>query len=241
VIGMTTDLAERSDSTAGRATRPRRGPSASQQAGAAVRLWPLSAIEEADADTPVGDGPPRAVVPIAFWVRTYLMRPHADLGRSGDVCPFTAGAARLDTVRIGVSGAAAGDDATILAIMNEAVRALDAIPCARLMRMFRTIIIGFPNCVDDAGLRVLKRVQNRLRPHSIFRGKMIGFFEPASGDKGLINSAFRPMRSPLPLLAVRSLVEQDAPFVVRNPLLTPIYLAKFPRRGWHRLIGALRR
>jgi len=38
------------------------------------------------------------------WIRSYLMSSHRDLGRSGDVCPFTAQASRLDTIRIGVCG-----------------------------------------------------------------------------------------------------------------------------------------
>jgi hypothetical protein len=43
------------------------------------------------------------------------------------------------------------------------------------------------------------------------------------------------------LLAIRLLVENDAPFVLRNPLLAPIYLAKFPLKGSRRLVAALRR
>jgi hypothetical protein len=169
------------------------------------------------------------------------MRPHAALGRAGDVCPFTAQAARLDAIRIGVSDADAGQAAQILKTMQSAIAAFENIPCARSMRHFRTVIVGFPHCADAEGLRVLKQTQNRLRPHSIFRGKMIGFFEPNSEDRGLINPDFRPLRAPVPLLAIRLLVENDAPFVLRNPLLAPIYLAKFPLQGARRLVAALRR
>ena len=70
---------------------------------------------------------------------------------------------------------------------------------------------------------------------------MVGFFEPNSEDRGLINPDFRPLRAPIPLLAIRLLVENDAPFVLRNPLLAPIYLAKFPFKGSRRLVAALRR
>jgi hypothetical protein len=69
---------------------------------------------------------------------------------------------------------------------------------------------------------------------------MFALFEPNSLDKGLINPEFRPMRSPVPLVAIRMLVENDAPFVVRNPLLAPIYLMKFPLTGARKLWSALR-
>ena len=68
---------------------------------------------------------------------------------------------------------------------------------------------------------------------------MIGLFEPHSNDKGLINPDFRPLRAPVPLLAIRSLVENDAPFVLRNPRLAPIYLFKHPISGPRKLLSLL--
>ena len=205
-----------------------------------LRLWPISAISERRAASD-DDRPPAAVDALAHWVRTYLMRPHPDLGRAGDVCPFTAQASRLDTIRIGVSSAGPAQAAEIYETMQETIAAFDQIPCAKSMRHFRTAIVGFPNCGDEEGALVLRRVQNRLRPHSIFAGKMIGFFEPNSTDRGLINPDFHPLRAPIPLLAIRLLVEADAPFVVRNPVLAPLYLAKFRWAGVLRLRAALRR
>lgn len=201
----------------------------------ALRLSPLSAIAD-DGASAANEASSQV---IAHWVRSYLMRPHVDLGRPGDVCPFTAQASRLDTIRIGLCDAGPGEATHILNVMEGAVRAFDEIPCAKSMRHFRTIIVGFPNCGGVEGSHVLKQIQNRLRPHSIFRGKMIGLFAPDSQDKGLLNPDFRPLRSPVPLLAIRMLVENDSPFVVRNPLLAPIYLLKFPRKGLRRLVAAL--
>jgi hypothetical protein len=152
----------------------------------------------------------------------------------------TAHASRLDLVRIGVSEADGRDATLILETMQGALRAFEAIDCKKSMRNFRTVLVAFPNCAHEDGLRVLKRTQNRLRHHSTVKGKMIGCFEPNSQDKGLINPNFRPLRSPIPLLAIRALVENDAPFVVRNPLLAPIYLAKFRLTGVRRLVAALR-
>lgn len=206
-----------------------------------LRLWPLSAFLEDRPTLSTDDASAPLCVTLAHWVQSYLMRPHPDLGRPGDVCPFTAQAARLDAIRIGISGFGSDQAPQILATMESAIGAFEAIACPKSMRHFRTVIIGFPHCADDDGLRVLRQTQNRLRPHSIFRGKMVGFFEPNSADKGLINPDFRPLRSPIPLLAIRMLVENDAPFVIRNPLLAPIYLAKFPLKGPRRLLAALRR
>lgn len=201
--------------------------------GTDPRLQAFSAFPETSSETPGGE----VGQILADWVRGYLMRPHPDLGRPGAVCPFTPTAARLDTIRVGSS--AARDEDAIHRVMRRALAAFDAVNCPNGQRHFRTVIVGFPNCAGDEGRTRLKAVQNRLRPESILRGKMIGLFEPHSPDKGLINPDFRPLRSPVPLLAIRMLVENDAPFVLRNPRLAPIYLIKFPLAGPGRLWNAL--
>lgn len=175
---------------------------------------------------------------LAEWVQSYLMRGHPALGRSGHVCPFTARSVRLSLLRIGISPLRGADSAGILQTMRQALRALDAMPADRADRIFRTIIVGFPNCADQSGIAALRDVQNALRHHSTLRGKMIGLFEPNSQAEGLINREFRPLRAPIPALAIRMLVEQDAPFAKRNPLLLPLYLAKFRVSGLRRLLGS---
>ena len=190
-----------------------------------LRLLDEAALPEAHADLRL----------LAEWVRHYLMRPHPDLGRAGHVCPFTAKSARLALLRIGISPLGPADRQRILQTMQDAMQAFHALPCTRATKIFRTVIVGFPNCRGEEGIAALHDVQDAMRHHSVVWGKMIGLFEPDSPATGLINPDFRPLRSPVPLLAIRMLVEQDAPFVVRSPLLVPIYLFKFPLAGTRRL------
>ena len=191
----------------------------------------------AEAHGEASDAPARL---LADWVRDFLTRPHPDLGRPGHVCPFTAQAARLDSIRIGIAALDGSDRAALRAAMKAAMREFEAIPCARAGRQFRTVIVGFPNCRDAAGIAALKQVQRAMRHHSTVFGKMIGLFGPESQHEGLVNPAFRSQRSPIPALAIRMLVEKDAPFVVRNPLLVPIYLLSFPLGGPRRLLASVR-
>ena len=174
---------------------------------------------------------------IADWVRAYLMRPHPDLGRAGAVCPYTSTSAKIGLTRIAVSSARAEE--AVFAAMREAVGVFEGLECPRAQKPFRAVLVGFPHCGGEDGRATLKRVQNRLRSESTRRGKMIGLFEPDAPDKGLINPDFRPLRAPVPLLAIRTLVENDAPFVLRNPRLAPIYLLKFPFAGTRKLLSQI--
>jgi hypothetical protein len=165
---------------------------------------------------------------IGKWITSFLMSSHPDLGRSGDVCPFTGHAARIDTIRIGVYEQATVDVSAVTDIMREACRQVRTMPCSRSMRHFATVVIGFPNATTHNELDKLAQVQDNLKFHTLLHGLMIGRFHSASEVEGLWNRDFRPLRSPIPLLAVRHLVESDGAFVIRRPLLVPTYLLKFP-------------
>jgi hypothetical protein len=176
---------------------------------------------------------------IGRWISSYLMSAHAELGRSGDVCPFTAQAFRLDTIRIGVSDASGADVGEITRLMRSCCRELRAIPCPESLRHFRTIGMGFPAIRDEDGLENLRAVQTRLKAFALLRGLMIGRFHPNTDDPGLWNPDFRPLRSPIPILAIRYLVANDAPFALRHPLLMPAYLARVPVSGAKRQLACL--
>lgn len=196
-------------------------------------------IEEA---RDLADGPSQGsdIARLLDWVESYLMNSHPDLGRAGAVCPFTRQAAKIDTVRLAISRARAGDEDDAFALIRGAFGALEAIPCKPAMKHFRTVIIGFPDCADQDGIAMLKRIQRRHRFYSLARARMIGMMHAGSEDRGLWNPDFRPLRSPMPVLAVRHLVENDAPFAALHPALMVAYLARFPIKGTQRLVNHFR-
>jgi hypothetical protein len=178
---------------------------------------------------------------ISQWITSYLMSNHSELGRSGDVCPFTAQASRLDTIRIGVSDAAGADSTIIKSITRYAFDQFSLIPCTPPTRHFRAVLIAFPKMDNESGSRCLKLAQSQLKYDCLRRGLMLGRFHPEATDRGLWNPEFRPLRSPVPLLAVRELVENDAPFAARHPLLMPAYLYKYPVAGLKRFLTQVTR
>ncbi len=181
-----------------------------------------------------------ALATLLAWVESYLMREHPELGRTGAVCPFTRQAARLDTARLSICEAGPDEEERAFALIRGGFAALDAIPAKPGMAHFRTVIVGFPHCAGQAGIAMLQRVQKRHKFHSLRRSRMIGLMHPASEAPGLWNRDFRPLRAPLPVLAIRHLVEHDAPFAARHPLLLLPYLAHFRLAGTRRLIDHLR-
>ena len=174
------------------------------------------------------------------WISTYLMAGNPNLGRTGAVCPFTKQAAKLDTVRVAMSFADLSGVPGALLLARQAFSELKGIPSQKGMEHFRTVIIGFPGLADENGIAALKRIQRAHRLYSLSRGRMIGLMHSSSEDRGLWNPDFRPLRSPIPVLAVRHMVEQDAPFAALHPALMLAYLARFPLKGTRRLANQWR-
>ncbi|HEV7261303.1 MAG TPA: hypothetical protein VGN82_26225 [Bosea sp. (in: a-proteobacteria)] len=184
--------------------------------------------------------PDGALATLIGWVEGYLMSPHTDLGRTGAVCPFTRQAANLDAVRMVVSNAGPADEAETFALIRAGFAELETIPTKASMAHFRTVIIGFPACAGEDGIAMLRRVQDGHKFYSLSRNRMIGLMYAQSEAPGLWNPDFRPLRSPFPVLAIRHMVEHDAPFAARHPLLLLPYLARFPSAGLKRLFAHMR-
>jgi hypothetical protein len=171
------------------------------------------------------------------WTRSYLMSDHPDLGRVGNVCPFTSMGARIDTLRFAVSDATSREPERLRQILLDGFEQFDEIPHPRKMGIYRALLIAFPNCDDPDGVKALAKAQQSMRLLSFRRARMIGLLHADADEPGLWNAAFRPLRSPLPIVAIRSLVPADAAFVMRHPVLAPAYLFNYPFEGARELIA----
>ncbi len=88
---------------------------------------------------------------------------------------------------------------------------------------------------------MLERVYARHKHYTLVRSLMIAFFHGGSQTHGLWNADFRPMQSPMPVIALRYLIEQDAAFAFKHKLMTGPYLLRFGPAGARRLADHWRR
>jgi hypothetical protein len=74
-------------------------------------------------------------------------------------------------------------------------------------------VILFPGAAPT----VIDVVQLELKGSFVEQGLMLGqFHDRPPVDGGLWNAAFRPLRCPVPLLAIRHMVPTDLPFLTRE-------------------------
>lgn len=166
---------------------------------------------------------------ILDWARQYLTRPHENLGRKGSVCPFVQ--ASLDRSKFYLSvypGRPADPMAVASALLPFRDWFLELAPSAQGTAQLTTILVLFPGLLPQDVDRVIDGSQELLKSDYVERGLMIGEFHDGPPDKGgLWNPDFRPLRSPVPLLAIRHMVPTDFPFLTESRDHASAYLRQF--------------
>jgi len=76
-------------------------------------------------------------------------------------------------------------------------------------------VLIFPEVTPEQAAEVIDGPQRKMKPTFVKEGLMLGEFHPISLSPGLRNPAFRPLRSPIPLLVIRHMVESDIDFLSR--------------------------
>ncbi|MFD7337887.1 DUF6875 domain-containing protein [Streptomyces violascens] len=154
---------------------------------------------------------------IAAWCEEFLCRPHHDLGRTGSVCPFMPRALAMNRISFTVvrtrDRAATDIDATIAAYRGIF---LETEPTSGPGALDKAILVILPDVSDEDAPVVVDETHRRLKAGFVDSGLMIGKFHPRSEQGGLHNPGFRPLRSPVPLLAIRHMVDSDLPFLNRT-------------------------
>lgn len=175
-------------------------------------LWRISEVER-------NAGSASALGCMAAWVRGFLARPHPELGRKGSVCPFVPLSLVMDSIWMAEVTEHNPSFETISAIITEYRDVfLSREPTSGPEALQKSFLIVFPTLMaeDSGGAARVDKVQVALKKYFVDMGLMLGEFHSENESPGLRNSEFRPLRSPVPTLAIRHMVESDLPFLMRE-------------------------
>ncbi|HEX6701434.1 MAG TPA: hypothetical protein VF101_11955 [Gaiellaceae bacterium] len=162
------------------------------------------------------------------WASTYLCGPHAALGREGPVCPYTQPSLERGLFWLTIYP---GAHPELIDVSAAATRYgswfLELRPRAGKDAHYKAILMLFPDLAAARAPDLIDTVQAALKPAFTARGLMIGQFHATCDEPGIWNRNFRPLRSPLPLLAIRHMVRTDAPFLTKDARYLAAYLRWF--------------
>jgi hypothetical protein len=193
-------------------------------------LYLIHPREVADAPLPEHLGTyARPMREVADWARRYLSRPHADLGRDGPVCPFTEPSLQRSLFWMTVLPGRAPALEEISAVMHQYRDWFTELePVSGREAELKAIVVLFPD-LDPAHLSRIDAVQASLKPQFVRDGLMLGQFHERCDEPALWNADFRPLRCSVPLLAIRTMVRTDAPFLLKDAGSLSAYLHRFGR------------
>jgi len=180
------------------------------------------------------------VTEIIDWAHTYLCHSHVELGRDGPVCPYTQPSLNQELFWLTVHP---GHNPTLeevcVIVMKYREWFLELEPATGKQAQYKTILILFPDLAPAQAPDIIDTIQSQLKPEFIAQGLMIGQFHARCEEPALWSHDFRPLRSPVPLLAIRSMVPTDFPFLKKDAGWLATYLQRFEHAVPGRLQAAV--
>lgn len=155
----------------------------------------------------------QAIFAAQGWLRDFICEPHPSLGRNGPVCPFVEPAQRTGSlvVRVHLLGITPSTD-LVTGIMRGALDEFERIGWQAVNPKLRSLLIIIPDFHDDR-LELLDEAQAAVKTEAVRRGLMIGQFHARCPEGAARHSDFLVGRSPVPMVAIRSMAVHDILFL----------------------------
>jgi hypothetical protein len=172
-----------------------------------------------------------AIQKCVAWLNDYIGKPHPELGRNGDICPFVRTALRKQRMSFVVADhITQADRAEIRSLlMFEAWRLLQHLDENDRFSELVTTNILFPELKGEAE-SILHDVHSGTKSSLMRRGVMIAAFFPSYDKPAIYNDNFKLYKSPFPVLVVRPMALHDIMFLTGNSEAFGEYHRRFAAR-----------
>ena len=179
-----------------------------------------SAIEGSDVD---------ALRAVADWIRSYVIEPHRDLGRTGPVCPFVPGSLERRVLWLAAEHVGDRDGPGVAEVLNGYRRLLvDTQPVDGEDVAYKVIVVVFTDLAPDRAPGVFDDALQQIAvPHYAEGGIVFGPFYPGHPGTAIYNASFHPFQSPVPFVFVRQGVVDDWKFFLENEAFFPAWARRF--------------
>ena len=156
-----------------------------------------------------------AYAEIVAWIESFIVRPNAELGRAGAVCPRVRESIDRNLIKFATVCTEAGTTEEAVLKCEAFIEAFYALFPNRNDRSHSSLLVLFPNLEPNEASKFIDGGHRRLRTTFVKNGLMLGEFHSQSTVPGAHNPAFKAMRAPVPMFAVRAISEHDHIFLMR--------------------------
>jgi hypothetical protein len=180
---------------------------------------------------------------IGDWIRSFIVRPHEDLGREGTVCPFVPGSLERQTLWLAPEHVADRDAREVVELMSGYKRLLlDADRTGGEDADYKVIVVVFTDLPADRAQGLFDDVLQHLAvPSYAEDGILFGPYYKGNEGTAIYNSSFRPFQSPVPFMFVRNGVVGDWKFFLDDDDWLGLWARRYGESGARALATELRR
>jgi hypothetical protein len=161
-----------------------------------TNLFLLEDLEDVGRTSELAKSDLDALQTVADWIKTFVVKPHEDLGHAGPVCPFVPGALERKTLWLAPQPIAGQDAPHVVELINGYKRLfLDAQPTEGDDANYKVIVVVFTDLPTDRAQGVFDDVlQHLAAPSYVEDGIVFGPFYEGNEGTAIYNSSFRPFR-----------------------------------------------
>ena len=184
-----------------------------------TNLFLLEDLDDVRRTSELAESDLGALHAVADWIKTFVVRPHEDLGRAGPVCPFVPGALERKTLWLAPEHIAERSVPHVVELLN-GYKSLfrDTEPTDGDDASYKVIVVVFTALSADRAQGLFDDVLQQLAvPSYVEDGIVFGPFYEGHEGTAIYNASFRPFQSPVPFLFVRYGVISDWKFFLDNP------------------------
>ena len=207
-----------------------------------TNLFLLEDLEDVGRTSELAESDLDALHAVADWIKTFVVRPHEDLGRAGPVCPFVPGGLERKTLWLAPEQIADRGVPHVVELMNGYKSLfLDAEPTDGDDVNYKVIVVVFTDLSADRAQGVFDDVLQQLAvPSYAEDGIVFGPFYEGNEGTAIYNSRFRPFQSPVPFLFVRQGVVSDWKFFLDDEDWLNRWAGRYGESGAQALAEELR-
>jgi hypothetical protein len=193
-----------------------------------TNLFLLEDLEDSSKTRDLADSDLGALRAIADWIKTFVVKPHKDLGRAGTVCPFVPGSLERKVLWLAPEQIDRGEPDVIDLVSGYKRLFLETQPTGGDDADYKVFVVVFSDLSADRPQRVFDDVLQRLTvPSYAEDGILFGPYYEGNEGTAVYNSSFRPFESPVPFLFVRPTVLSDWKFFLDNDELLNLWARRF--------------
>jgi hypothetical protein len=206
-------------------------------------LFLLEDLEDVGKTSELAEADLDALHAVADWIKSFVVKPHEDLGRAGTVCPFVPGSLERRTLWLAPEQIADRDAPEVVELMSGYKRLLlDTRPAEGDNVIYNVIVVVFTDLPADRAQGVFDDVLEQLAlPSYADDGILFGPYYEGNRTTAIYNSSFRPFQSPVPFLFVRHGVTSDWKFFLDDEQWLTLWAHRYAESGTQALAEELRR